>query len=62
MTITTFQRKCTPGTAVFNASSGEKGIVQKISKENDKALVLYEDGDKAWRPYFAIELDKPQQQ
>lgn len=59
MTITTFQRQCTPGTAVLKEPSKKKGTVLRISKDRDKALVLYEDATKEWSMYYTIEFETP---
>ena len=56
MTITTFLKKCAVGVMVENIATKVKGKVLKISKDNDKALVLYADGSKAWTEYYLLEF------
>lgn len=58
MTITPFQRHCKPGCRVFNTSKKEEGVVLRISKDRDKALVEYENGSKEWNNYYVLELIK----
>ena len=57
MTITTFQRQCTPGTAVLKEPTKKRGVVLRISKDRDKALVHYENGSKEWSPYYSLEFE-----
>lgn len=58
MTITPFQRHCKPGCRVFNTSKKKEGVVLRISKDRDKALVEYENGSKEWNNYYVLELIK----
>lgn len=56
MTITTFQHQCKPGAEIINSLNKKKGVVLKISKDRDKALILYEDASKEWDMYYTIEF------
>lgn len=56
MTFNTFQRKCKPGSHVTNAANKQDGIVRRISKDRDKALVEYEDHTLQWENYYLLEL------
>ena len=56
MTITTFQRQCKPGMKVEKKPRKREGVVLKISKDRDKALVQYENGSKEWNPYYLLEF------
>lgn len=59
MTITTFQRQCIPGKTVVKEPKKKRGTVFRISKDRDKALVLYENGSKQWDPYYTLEFETP---
>lgn len=56
MTFNTFQRKCKPGSHVTNAANKKDGIVRRISKDRDKALVEYPDHTLKWENYYLLEL------
>lgn len=56
MTINTFQRKCKPGSHVMNMQNKKEGVVQRISKDRDKALVKYEDHSVQWDYYYLLEF------
>lgn len=45
---------CTPGSQVFE--NGRTGIVIKISRNNEKALVKFNDGITEWIEYYKIEM------
>lgn len=57
MTLTSFLKECAVGTVVKHATTKEEGRVLKISKDNDKALVQYSDGSKAWTEYYLLEFE-----
>ena len=57
MTITKFQSQLQPGMQVVKHPQMLQGVVLKISKDRDKALVQYENGTKEWSQYFVIEFE-----
>ena len=57
MTITKFQSQLQPGMQVVKHPQMLQGVVLKISKYRDKALVQYENGAKEWSKYFVIEFE-----
>lgn len=54
MTYGQFRRQCTPGTHVTD--SERTGIVIKISQDQEKALVRFDDGMTEWIEYYKIEI------
>lgn len=58
MTITPFQRHCKPGCRVVNTPKNKEGVVLRISKDCDKALVEYANGSKEWNHYYVLEIIK----
>lgn len=56
MTIKEFQKKLKPGMRVTNRANSKVGVVSRISKDNDKALVDYENGIRAWDEYYLLEF------
>lgn len=58
MKIKDFEEKCLEGCRVryIEIGNDRQGTVQKISKDHDKALVLFEDGAREWVEYFKLDF------
>ena len=54
MTYGQFKRQCTPGTHVTDDE--RTGTVIKISQDQEKALVRFDDGMTEWIEYYKIEI------
>lgn len=59
MTITVFQKQCSPGIRVYNNLKKMEGTVVKISRDRSKALVSYEEGSIEWNEYCLLEFPTP---
>lgn len=53
MTYRKFKNLCKPGTHVKDEE--RTGVVIKLSKDHEKALVRFSDGTTEWIEYYKIE-------
>ena len=56
MKINVFRTQCREGSRVCHATSGEEGVVKKVSMPDGKALVQFRGGDKSWEEHYRLEL------
>ena len=54
MNYRSFKEQCNIGTHVKD--NDRTGVVVKISKDKDKALVKFDDGITEWIEYYRIEM------
>ena len=54
MKINVFKTQCNAGSTVVKGEASGKVI--KVSSDRTKALIHYDNGDKRWEEYYAIEL------
>lgn len=56
MKINVFKTQCREGSIVTHLTTYCIGKVIKISQDKTKALILFDDGNKAWVYYYELEL------
>lgn len=53
-----FNTECREGSIVSHVTTHHPGKMVKISEDKTKALILFDDGNKAWVDYYKLELVK----
>lgn len=53
-----FNTECRKESIVIHVTTHQSGKMVKISQDKTKALILFDDGNKAWVDYYKLELVK----